>query len=95
MQPARLSSKVRESLRLENEIGVLIAGVEADGPADKAGVMIGDVLVALDGKAINGLRGVQSCLIGGQVGKTLKASMIRGGALIEVAITLGERPAAT
>jgi len=73
MQPARLSSKVRESLRLENEIGVLIAGVEADGPADKAGVMIGDVLVALDGKPINALRGVQSYLIGGQVGKTLKA----------------------
>jgi S1-C subfamily serine protease len=95
MQPVRLSSKVRESLKLESEIGILIAGVEADGPAEKAGVMIGDVLVAMDGKPINGLRGVQSHLIGGQIGKAVKTSIIRGGAPIEIAITLGERPAAT
>jgi S1-C subfamily serine protease len=94
MQPVRLSAKIQEALKISNEIGVMIAGVEPDGPAEKAGVMLGDVLVALDGKPLSGLRSVQSFLIGAQIGKTVKASIIRGGSLIEIVITIGERPLA-
>jgi S1-C subfamily serine protease len=94
MQPVRLPAKIREALKISNEIGVMIAGVEPDGPAEKAGVMLGDVLVALDGEPLSGLRSVQSFLIGAQIGKTVNASIIRGGALIEVVIKIGERPAA-
>lgn len=93
MQPVRLSAKLQESLKISNEIGVMIASVEPDGPAEKAGAMLGDVLVALDGKALSGLRSVQAFLIGARIGKTVKASIIRGGALIEIVITIGERPA--
>jgi serine protease Do len=94
MQPVRLSAKLRDALKISNEFGVMVASVEPDGPAEKAGAMLGDVLVALDGKPLNGLRSVQSFLIGAQVGVPVKASIIRGGALIEVVITIGERPAA-
>jgi S1-C subfamily serine protease len=94
MQAVRLPRKIRESLKLSSEIGVMIAGVEPEGPAEKDGVMLGDVLVALDGKPLHDLRAVQSFLISGQIGKPVKASIIRGGALIEVVITVGERPAA-
>jgi S1-C subfamily serine protease len=94
MQPVRLSSKLQEALKLSSEIGIMIASVESDGPAEKAGVMLGDVVVALDGKPLSGLRNVQAFLSGTQVGKTVKASIIRGGALVEVVITIGERPAA-
>jgi S1-C subfamily serine protease len=94
MQPVRLSRKLQEGLKLSSEIGIMIAGVESDGPAEKAGVMLGDVIVALDGKPLSGLRSVQSFLIGAQIGKTVKASIIRGGALIEAVIAIGERPAA-
>jgi len=94
MQPVRLSEKLREALKVPNEIGIMVAGVEPEGPAEKAGVMLGDVLVALDGKTLNNLRSVQNFLIGAQIGKPVKAAIIRGGALIEVVITIGERPAA-
>jgi S1-C subfamily serine protease len=94
MQPVRLSAKLLEALKISNEIGIMVAGVEADGPAEKAGVMLGDVMVAFDGKTLNNLRSVQNFLIGAQIGKPAKASIIRGGALIEVVITIGERPAA-
>jgi S1-C subfamily serine protease len=92
MQAVRLSQKLRDSLKMSDEIGIMIASVEADSPAEKAGVMLGDVLVALDGKPLNSLRSLQSFLSGGQIGKPIRASMIRGGALIEVVITIGERP---
>jgi S1-C subfamily serine protease len=94
MQPVRLSAKLQDALKISNEIGVMVASVESDGPAEKAGAMLGDVLVALDGKPLSGLRSVQSFLIGAQVGNRVKASIIRGGALIEVVIMIGERPAA-
>jgi S1-C subfamily serine protease len=94
MQPVRLSPKVRETLKIANEIGIMVAGVEPEGPAEKAGVMLGDVIVALDGKPLNNLRSVQNLLIGAQIGKSVKASIIRGGALVEVVVIVGERPAA-
>jgi S1-C subfamily serine protease len=94
MQPVRLSEKLRETLKISNEIGIMVAGVEPEGPAEKAGVMLGDVLVALDGTPLNNLRSVQNFLIGAQIGKPVKAALIRSGALTEVVITIGERPAA-
>jgi len=94
MQPVRLSAKLQDTLKISNEIGVMIASVEPDGPAEKAGAMLGDVLITLDGKPLSGLRSVQSFLLGAHVGNAVKTSIIRGGALIEVVITVGERPAA-
>jgi len=53
--------------------------------------VIGDVLVAIDGKPVSDIGGVQSFLGGERVGKTLTALFIRGGVLTELAITLGEQ----
>ncbi len=88
MQPVRLFAKLQEALKISNEIGVMIGSVEPDGPAEKAGAMLGDVLVALDGRPLAGLRSVQSFLISAKIGSAVKASIIRGGALIEVVITI-------
>ena len=92
MQSVRLPRNIRESLKLTAETGVLIVSVEPDGPAEKAGIMLGDVLVAIDGNPLRDVRGVQAFLTTAQIGKTVKASLIRAGSLQEVAITLGERP---
>jgi serine protease DegQ len=92
MQSVRLPRNIRESLKLEAETGVLIVSVEPDSPAEKAGIMLGDVLVAIDGNPLRDIRGVQVFLAGAQIGKSVKASLVRAGSLQEVAITLGERP---
>ena len=93
MQPVALPEKLRESLKLLNEVGVMIVTVEPGGPAEIAGVLIGDILVALEGKPLRDTEDLAAHLSGERIGKPVKASLIRGGALAEVTITVGERPA--
>jgi S1-C subfamily serine protease len=71
---------------------MIVFTVEPDGPADKAGAVIGDVLVALDGKAMSDIGDVQATLGSESVGKTIRASVVRGGEKINLDITIGARP---
>jgi S1-C subfamily serine protease len=71
----------------------MIVRVESDSPAEKAGVALGDVLVALNGSPVRDIDDVQVYLAGEHIGRPVKASVIRGGTLSEVVITVGERPA--
>jgi S1-C subfamily serine protease len=95
MQPVRLPRKLRELLKLSSETGIMIMQVEPEGPAERAGVTLGDVLVALDAIPMRDIDDVQAYLSGEQIGKPVKASIIRGGVPAEVVIAVGERPAAS
>jgi serine protease DegQ len=94
MQPVRLPRRLRESLKLSSETGIMIMRVEPESPADKAGVMLGDVLIELDASPVRDIDDVQAYLAGERIGKPGKASIIRGGTLAELIITVAERPAA-
>ena len=91
MYPLRLPSRLLKSLNLPGESGIMVVAVEAESPAEKAGIMIGDVLVALDATPVRDTDDVQSYLGGECVGKPVSASIIRGGALTELTIVVGER----
>jgi len=92
MQPVRLPDALKGSLNLQGHGGVIIVEVKPGGPADSAGVLIGDVLVELDGRAISEPGDVHAALDPEQVGKTVKAKFVRAGARIELTIVVGERP---
>ena len=93
MQPVRLPKNLKTSLNLTSAAGVIVVNVEPNGPADNAGVLIGDVLVTLDGTLVNDTGDVLALLNSGdRVGKTIKVQLIRAGALVELAIFIGERP---
>jgi serine protease DegQ len=92
MQPVRISKALRDSLKISGETGIMIMGVEAGGPAEKAGIVMGDVLAAIDGKTVTDTDELQQYLTSEQIGKTLKATVVRAGALKEVAVIVGERP---
>jgi S1-C subfamily serine protease len=91
MQPVRLPETLKNTLNLSSLGGVIVINVESDGPADKSGVLIGDVLVAIDGTPVSDTSDIQAILGSQTVGKTLNVQIVRGGTLVEVALTVGER----
>jgi S1-C subfamily serine protease len=72
--------------------GLILLSVEPGGPAAKAGLFLGDVLIALGGKPVADTDDVQSHLGPEQIGKPLSAAVLRGGASTEVQVIPGERP---
>jgi S1-C subfamily serine protease len=92
MQPVRLPESLKRSLNLSRTGGVIIVAVEPDSPAERAGLLIGDILIALEGVTVSDTADVQALLGPERVGATVGASVIRAGLLREQAITVGERP---
>jgi S1-C subfamily serine protease len=93
MHPVALPDKLREKFNLPAAIGLMMLSVEADAPADKSGITIGDLMLALDNTPTADTDDVQTILTGKEVGDVVRAKLLRGGEVIEVEITLGERPA--
>lgn len=92
MQPVRLPDTLKNTLNLSEAGGVIVVNIEPNGPADQAGVLIGDVLVEFDGKPVSDTGDVQAILGSERVGKTISAHIVRGGLSVELAIAVGERP---
>lgn len=93
MQPVAIPEALRGKLKSETTTGLLVIHVEAGGPADKAGVLLGDVLIALQGKPLEELDTIQDLLGSTKAGEKIAIAAIRGGAAVQFAVTLGERPA--
>ena len=98
MQPVRLTAAVRERLRDAGsdtgEVALMIVALEPDGPAERAGLLLGDVMVALDGEATREHDDVLARLTPERVGQTIEARIVRAGAPITVPLTVGEHPGA-
>jgi S1-C subfamily serine protease len=92
LQPVGLPEHLRTKHKLAEASGLIVLSVEQEAPAGKAGLVIGDILVALDGKPVDDTGDVQAVLGPEFLGKTLRASVVRGGELREVSIVVGERP---
>jgi S1-C subfamily serine protease len=92
LQPVGLPEHLINKLKLQADSGLIVLTAEPGGSAGRAGILVGDVLIALDGKAVEDMQNLQAVLAGDTVGKTVKAAILRGGELAEVAIVVGERP---
>ena len=91
LQPVQLPADLAQKLGLQQPSGVILVTVDAGGPAATAGLMLGDIIVALEGKATADTDDVQAHLGTDSVGKALSASLIRGGELKTLPITVRER----
>jgi S1-C subfamily serine protease len=91
MRPMPLPENLKSALNLSGDSGLIVVSVEPEGPGDKAGVLFGDVIVALEGRAVSNIRDLQAFLEPESVGKRVPVSIIRGGKTIEVNVTIGAR----
>jgi serine protease DegQ len=91
MQPVALPAQLRSNLNLPNETALVILSVEAESPAGRVGITLGDVLVTLEGVPVADTDEVQMVLSRSQIGQTIRASILRGGEQREITLTLAER----
>lgn len=92
LQPVRLPEDVRRAFTAASETGLIVINVQPDGPAARSGLMLGDIVVTLDGAAVDTPEVAQAVIGARPVGSTITAAILRAGAAAEVRMTVGERP---
>jgi S1-C subfamily serine protease len=91
MQPVEVPENMRSKLPAEMRVGLLVMHVENSGPAEKAGVMLGDVLFEVGGKTVEHVGAIQDSLATAKIGDVLQIRLIRAGEIKAVSVALGER----
>jgi len=87
-----VTPSIAKAIGMEKPAGVIIAGVMRDGPAHKAGVEPGDVVIAINGKEITDARDALTAISGHKPGSQLNLKVFRKGKTESVNVTVIERP---
>jgi S1-C subfamily serine protease len=90
-QPADLQKIVQAQFRRDQTTGLLLVGIEPESPAERAGLIVGDILVDLAGKPVTDHDALVHLLNGELVGQEVPVGVLRGGVPKVVPITIGER----
>ena len=84
-----MNPELADTLGLDKARGALVADVTPTGPAERAGIMAGDVIVRFDGAAINEMRDLPRIVAETAVGTAVTVEVMRKGKLVEVPVELG------
>ncbi len=74
-----VSEDIAETLGVPENTGALVAGITPDGPAAKAGIESGDVIMKFDGKDVTTMRGLPRIVAQTQIGKNVDVEALRKG----------------
>lgn len=85
-QNVELPDRLTRRLDLLQDSGVLVASLERGGPADRAGLHEGDVLVSIDGFAVTGFDDLHRRLTSQRIGKSMTVDVVRGERLLELSV---------
>jgi len=81
----------RQRAGRSQEYGLLVTGLVDGSPADRAGLLVGDVIVGFEGEPVQEPDQLVMRLRGDRVGKSAAVTILRGSAAQDVSITVGER----
>ena len=91
VQPVAFPEGSSQAAGIRVERGLLVTSVASGSAAQEAGLMLGDVIVSIEGQPIRSARDLQWALDGESVGKTMALEVIRGGQLQKISITAREK----
>jgi serine protease DegQ len=92
VEPQDLTPEISESFGLNQDQGVIVAGVLQGGPADKGGIKPGDVLVSIDGSPIADTTKLLNTVAQIKPGTSVQVHLVRKRHPFDVAVTIGKRP---
>src|SRR5947199_4109347 len=87
-----VTADIADSLGMRNARGALVAEPQSGSPADKAGIKAGDVIVSVNGEAVNDARDLARKISGLAPKSSVKLTVISKGAEKTITLTLGELP---
>ncbi|MEL6139412.1 MAG: PDZ domain-containing protein [Cyanobacteria bacterium J06628_6] len=91
MQAVPLTDIVQQQHGLDNQSAVMVINVEPGRASDRAGLLLGDVIVAINEATIESVPQIQARLGPQSVGQPLSIKLLRGGQLQTVTVTVDER----
>lgn len=88
-QLVELPSALVASLSLPTNVALLLVGIEANGPADKSGLLPGDAVTGINGQAVSDVETLRNLLRNLLAGQVAQLDLLRGGTKLTVSVTLG------
>jgi S1-C subfamily serine protease len=92
MQPVVFPEGSWQSLGISGNLGLLVTAVAIDSAAAEAQILLGDVIVKIEGEPVRTARDLQWVLDGESVGRTIALEVVRGGQLVKVSVKVREKP---
>jgi S1-C subfamily serine protease len=89
-QPVEIPEAMRSAVA-DQARGLLVLNVASQSPAERGGILMGDVLVTLAGEATQGPRDLRAVLTAERVGQTAPVMVLRGGQAHTLSVTIGEQ----
>jgi S1-C subfamily serine protease len=91
-QPVELQELLRRSLGIDQTMGLMLLGLEPDAPAERAGLLLGDILLSIGGRAVEDGEALQMALGPAAIGTPTPVRIIRGGQVRDVTVVPAPRP---
>lgn len=87
-----ITPQLAESFNLQNVTGVIVAGIQRNGPAAQAGLRPGDIILEVNGEPATDRRTIMDMTARVDPGSNMKIKILRGGKEMEMTAIVGERP---